>query len=153
VTRIVIASAPSGICGALGTDPMTSIWGGGVVAFGFSRWWLCSVLTVDPFEVDYLPRTRRAVGQSVTPSLVVGGDDRRVRRSRRLRVRSCLRLADGCLEGRARQLFGHGPQPGSGFGAPNLAVLYVRCSGDTYSKVGPAVVRPSPVGIFMRAWA
>jgi hypothetical protein len=34
---MVIASALSGIGGA-GTEEMRSIFGGGVVAFGFSRW-------------------------------------------------------------------------------------------------------------------
>jgi hypothetical protein len=28
-----------------------------------------------------------------------------------------------------------------------------RCSGATYSNVGPAVVRPSPVGSCINAWA
>lgn len=41
-------------------------------------------------------------------------------------------------------------------GAPNsatTAALQVRCSIGTYSKDGPAIVRPSPVGIFISAIA
>ena len=32
-------------------------------------------------------------------------------------------------------------------------VLHRRCAGSTYSKVGPAVVNPSSVGICISAWA